>query len=225
MIDLLARAPFFKNVAKDDIRLTLKTLSAAEKTYKKGEIVMQSGTQTRRFGIVLRGKVCIEYADIWGNLAILGTIGPGSNFAVPYACLENEPLPFAVTAQEDSAALFIDAAVLMSCAALPCRIHAVLLRNLIAVCARRNLHLAQRALHTAPKTIQGRLMAYLSDCMRAALSTSVTVPYNRQQLAQYLGVDRSALSGAISKMQKDGILTCHKNTFALCSPNGGDDMQ
>ncbi len=224
MIDLLSRAPFFENVAKDDIRLALKTLSAAEKSYRKGEIVMQSGVQTRRFGIVLRGKVCIEYADIWGNPAILGTIGPGGNFAVSYACLENEPLPFSVMAQEDGAALFVDAAALMSCAALPCRIHAVLMRNLVAVCARRNLHLAQRALHTAPKTIQGRLMAYLSDCMRAAQSRSVTVPYNRQQLAQYLGVDRSALSGAISKMQKDGILTCHKNTFALSVPCGGNDM-
>lgn len=217
MIDLLSQTPFFQDIDKGEIRAILKALCAREKSYKKGEIVMESGVQTHEFGIVLHGKVIIEHGDIWGNVTILGTIETSGNFAVPYACLRDQVLPFSVQAQEPSSILFIDAARMIACHTLPCAIHTVLMRNLLVICARRNLHLAQRALHTSSKTIRGRLLAYLSDLMNATHSATVTLPYNRQQLAQYLGVERSALSNELSKMQKEGILVCDKNRVTLLS--------
>lgn len=213
MLDILAKTPLFRGIVRDDIRVVLKSLCAHEKSYRKGEIIVQAGATTRECGVVVRGAAVIEHGDIWGNVSIMGVIEVGVNFALPYACLGSEPLPFTVVAREATSVVFIDVSALMTTRQLPCHLHSVLMRNLLEICARRNLHLVQRSMHTAPKTIRGRIVAYLSDAMSAQKSRTLEIPYNRQQLAQYLGVERSALSNELSKMQKEGILRCEKNVF------------
>ena len=206
MLDILAKTPLFRGIVRDDIRVVLKSLCAHEKSYRKGEIIVQAGATTRECGVVVRGAAVIEHGDIWGNVSIMGVIEVGVTSL-------REPLPFTVVAREATSVVFIDVSALMATRQLPCHLHSVLMRNLLEICARRNLHLVQRTMHTAPKTIRGRIVAYLSDAMSAQKSHTLEIPYNRQQLAQYLGVERSALSNELSKMQKEGILRCEKNVF------------
>lgn len=96
-----------------------------------------------------------------------------------------------------------------------CPFHAKLIQNLLTVCAAKNLQLSQRILHTTPKGIRARLMSYFSECVKRAGQYSFDIPYNRQQLADYLGVDRSAMCSELSRMQREGLLTYHKNHFSV----------
>ena len=99
MLDVLAKTPLFRGIVRDDIRVVLKSLCAHEKSYRKGEIIVQAGATTRECGVVVRGAAVIEHGDIWGNVSIMGVIEVGVNFALPYACLGSEPLPFTVVAR------------------------------------------------------------------------------------------------------------------------------
>ena len=139
-------------------------------------------------GLVLSGRVLVELSDAWGNDSVLGAAGEGEVFAEAYACAPGEPLLVNVTASEESTVLLLDAGRLLSPCESVCSGHALLLRRLLALCARKNLQLSQRALHTAPKTIRGRLMSYLSECAVRSGSSSFDIPYDRRQLAGYLGV-------------------------------------
>lgn len=161
----------------------------------------------------------IESDDVWGNKSILSSVGPGQVFAETYACLPDEPLMVSVTAAEDTAVLFLHAPHMLAPCTQTCTCHAQLIRNLLFVSARKNLELSRRAFHTAPKTIRGRLLSYLSMQAIHAGSDSFSIPFDRQQLADYLGVDRNALSAELGRMRREGLLDFRKNWFHLRRPD------
>ena len=145
----------------------------------------------------------------------LGHVGPGEVFAEPYACIPGEPLLISVTASEDTEVLFLNVGKVLTTCTNACPFHALLISNLLAVCAEKNLLLSQRILHTAPKGIRARLLSYFSACVQRTGRYSFDIPYNRQQLADYLSVDRSAMCSELSRMQREGLLSYHKNHFSV----------
>ena len=166
-------------------------------------------------GLVLSGGVNIEIDDLWGNKTILGHVDAGQLFAETYACIPGEPLMVSVVASEKSSVLFLNAGKLITTCQSSCTHHNKLIQNLLQISAQKNLALSRRSLHTSSKTIRGRLLSYLSEQAKRSGSYRFTIPFNRQQLADYLGVDRSAMSNELSKMQREGILLYHRNSFVL----------
>lgn len=165
--------------------------------------------------MVLSGSVNIEIDDLWGSKTILGHAEPGQLFAETYACIPGEPLMVSVVASERCEVLFLNAARLLTTCSNSCTHHNKLIRNLLQISAGKNLSLSRRSLHTAPKSIRSRLLSYLSEQAKQSGGYQFTIPFNRQQLADYLGVDRSAMSNELSKMRRDGLLTFEKNQFSL----------
>lgn len=211
----LSRTILFRGTTPAEIEEMLGCLGATTRHFAKGETIYRAGDTVRCMGLVLGGSVHIESDDLWGNKSVLSHIAPGQIFAETYASLPGEPLMVNVVAAQAAEILFLDTSrVLQTCPAA-CPHHAKLLRNLLAVMAQKNLNLSHRMFHTAPKSIRGRLIAYLSFEATRQGSYRVTVPFNRQQLADYLNVDRSALSAELGKMQRDGLLRVEKNTFEL----------
>ena len=164
-------------------------------------------------GVVLSGRVIIEMGDVWGNNSVLSSIGPGGVFAEVYACVPGEPLMVNVTAAEDTRALLLNIRRVLEPCANVCPRHVRLVRNLLTLCSEKNLQLSRRVLHTGPKSIRKRLLSYFSECIKRTGSYSFDIPYNRQQLADYLSVERSALSNELSLMQRDGLIRYEKNHF------------
>ena len=165
-------------------------------------------------GLVLSGSVRIEHMDLWGNQSVLGITPTGSVFAESYACIPNEPMMVDAVANVDCDILFINIPRLFS----PCSIcgnQNRLIQNLVIISAEKNLQLSRRSLHTSPKTIRGRLFSYFSQQVSAQGSNKIVIPFNRQQLADYLNLDRSALSKELGKMRKDGLIEYNKNTFVI----------
>ena len=87
--------------------------------------------------------------------------------------------------------------------------------NLLTISMHKNLILSGRSFHTAPKTIRGRVMAYLNSVSLQKHSREFDIPFDRQQLADYLNLERSALSKELGKMQKDKLIFCKKNHFLI----------
>lgn len=210
----LPEVPLFQGISKEELSTLLPCLEAAERSYKKGQVILSEGEPTQWMGVVLQGLVILSCPDIWGRNTILGSAGTGSVFAEAYACVPGEPLMIRVSAAEDSQVLMLNLQrVLSGCGSCPC--HTQLVQNLLRVCAGKSLQLSRRILHTSPKSIRGRLESYFSECVKKSGSLSFTIPFNRQQLADYLGVDRSAMSSELSRMRREGRILVERNRFTM----------
>ncbi len=206
----------FRGMSTAEINDALNALSAREKSYRKGDVLLLAGDTTDEMGLVLEGSVTVESNDIWGNRTILSLVEPGGFFAETYAYLSNEPLLVDVTANENCRILFLRIGSVQNLSAEDTSSwQKKLISNLLTISFHKNLILSGRSFHTAPKTVRGRLMSYLNAVSLKQGSTEFDIPYNRQQLADYLNVERTALSKELGKMQKDGILITKKNHFQL----------
>ncbi len=211
----LTKSILFMGTTEAELDTMLKCLGSFSKKYKKGEIIYKIGNSIDSIGVVLSGSVNIENDDIWGNKGILDHIETGQIFAETYACIPSEPLLVNVTAAENTEILFLNTARILNTCPNSCIHHSKLIRNLLTITAQKNLNLSRRILYTSSKSIRGRLLAYFSHQAMKSGSLKFTVPFNRQQLADYLGVDRSAMSNELSKMKNEGLIVFDKNTFVL----------
>lgn len=213
--DFLCGTPLFGGIRKEEINGLLKCLNAFTKKYEKGEYIYCCGDTAENIGLVLSGAVIIKNDDFWGNQSVLAHIAAGQVFAESYALIKNQPLLVDAVAAVKAEVLFINGGKINSPCGNLCPCHKKLTDNLLRISALKNVRLSRRILYTSSKTIRGRLMSFLSDEAREQGSRKITIPFDRQQLADYLNVERSALCAQLSKMQKDGILEYHKNSFVL----------
>lgn len=211
----LSRTSLFSGIKEDEVKSALSCLQAFEKEFKRKEVIYRAGTTVNRIGLVERGSVNVVEYDYWGNKSILANIREGDVFGISYACIPGKQLQSDVVANEDCVILFLNVELLLTTCSKNCVFHNKLIHNLFAVSASKTLSIRQRMKHMSSKTIRNRLISYLSEQAFEHGSPCFTIEFNRQQLSEYLGVDRSALSNELSKMQKDGLLVFKKNKFKL----------
>lgn len=211
----LSTTGLFKGIQPQEIQQILPCLQAQEKDYIKDQAVYRIGDNVSSMGIVLNGCVVIENNDLWGHTSLIDKIEKGQIFGETYAYLPAEPLTVTITAEEKTRILFLKTPVISEVCSNSCSFHNKLIKNLLELLAQKNLNLTKRISHTSPRSIRGKLLSYLSFQAKAKGSRDFMIPFSRQQLADYLNVDRSALSAEISKMQKEHILTSQKNRFIL----------
>ena len=182
--------------------------------YPRESVIFHTGQNTREFGILLDGEVHIESIDLWGNRLILHSIAPGQSFAETFAFCK-VPMMVDVTAVQDSRVLFVDLGILLATENHTCSWYPKLLQNLLILSTGKNLAWSTRMLCISSKSIRTRVMTYLSGEAIRRGTTQFTIPFNRQQMADYLNVERTALSKELGRMQQEGILTFRKNQFCL----------
>ena len=214
-IHLLAGTRLFQGIREHEIEAMLTCLSAEERTYRKDAYIYRAGDVTGRLGVVMEGAVNIIKDDVWGNRKIIENIGGGQIFGETYACLKGEPLMVDVQASERSRILFMDVNRILTTCSSSCDFHNRLIRSLMYVLAGKNLMLTKKMDIITPKSLRERVMVYLSQESVKQGCRTVTVPVNRQQMADYLSVDRSALSAELSRMQRDGVISYEKNRFTI----------
>lgn len=215
MASSLIKSALFQGITGPELQPLLSCLKADRRSYQKNATIYQIGDQVTSLGLILSGSVHIETDDAWGNKSILDSIKPGQVFAETYACIPGEPLMVNVTAAENTEILFINIEKLLKTCPTACAFHSRLIRNLLYVTAQKNLNLTHKIFHTAPKSIRGKLLSYLSFQAVKQARHSFEIPFNRQQLADYLRVDRSAMSNELSKMRQEGLIDYEKNRFCL----------
>jgi len=213
--DLLLATSLFRGVNREELSALLGCLQARVITAEKGSPVFLEGDEAGFIGLVLDGAVQIVRDDYYGTRSIISHAEPGELFAETYACSSAELMPVSGYAPVRSAIMLFSCRKMLTVCSNACRFHNQLVKNLLQVVAEKNVNLSQKIQFMSQKTTRQKLMAYLLDQAKRAGSPEFTIPFNRQALADYLGVERSAMSMELSKLCRDGILTTQGSHFTL----------
>ncbi|MBO5796733.1 MAG: Crp/Fnr family transcriptional regulator [Clostridia bacterium] len=213
--DILQTCPLFTGIGEEDLAALLDCLGARVVHYTKRETVMAEGEAATHIGILLFGGLQIEQVDYFGNRSILSGVEPGEVFAESFACAGAAAIPVSVVAGEDSAVMRIECTRILHSCHNACDFHRQLLFNLMKVLATKNIRFHQKTQITSKRTTREKLMAYLLLEAKKHNSRRFVIPFDRQELADYLEVERSGLSAEIGKLRKEGVLKSRKNQFEL----------
>lgn len=214
-IPVLKRTKLFAGVAEEEIGAMLSCLDARLHEYKKGEYVLRQGEHMSFITVLVDGELHIQRDDYWGNRAIIIPIAVGEIFGEAYIAPESGALLNDVVAVEDSAVIFFDVRRIITVCSSACRFHSMVVQNLFFAISEKNRKLVQKLGHMSKRSTREKLISYLSEESKRQNSARFTIPFNRQQLADFLSVDRSAMSNELCKMRDEGLLRFEKNSFTL----------
>lgn len=214
-LDMLLKNPLFSGVGRDNLPSLLHCLNARVEMFLKGSPVFLEGDPAGSVGFVLEGLVQIVQDDFYGNRSVLMVAQQGEVFGEAFACAKTDTMPVSGIAQRDTRVLWLDCGRMLTVCTNVCGFHTVLVRNLLQEVAEKSLLLSRKVQFMSQKTTRDKLMAYLLDQAKQHHSPSFTIPLDRQGLADYLGVERSAMSAEISKLRKAGILDSDGSHFTL----------
>ncbi len=213
---ILCKSRLFSGVEPGELEAMLRCLGARQERFGREQEIFSPGDHIKCLGLVLEGRVHVQREDFWGNRNILTAIGPGQVFGEAYACLPDRALPIRVTAEEPSRVLFLEVGRILTTCPSACAFHSRVVRNLLGVLAERDLAMNEKLIHLTGRSIRGKVLSYLSWESQRQGTRSFTIPYNRQELADYLSVDRSALSAELSRLKAEGVLDYRRDSFTLC---------
>lgn len=216
-IFLLKNSAIFAGVKEDEILTMLHCLNAVKASKKKDSYILRAGEHTDSMGMLLSGSALIVQEDIWGHRNIMTKINPGDTFAESFAASKTAALNISVIASEDCEILWMDVNRILVVCPSACEHHNLIIRNLVATLAQKVLLFNEKITHMSKRTTRDKLLSYLSAESLRQGKLSFTIPYDRQQLADFLCVERSAMSAELSKLQKEGLLEYQRNAFTLFS--------
>ena len=214
-ISTLKRTQLFAGVGDDEISAMLNCLQAQLLTFQKGEYVFREGEHIDKITLLVEGKLLIQKDDFWGNRSIVHAILVGEMFGESYIAPESGAILNDVIAEENSAVLFFDIRKILTVCPSACKFHAMVIQNLFFAISEKNRKLVQKIGHISKRSTRAKLLSYLSEEAKRQNNSSFSIPFNRQQLADFLSVDRSAMSNELCKMRNEGLLEFDKNKFTL----------
>jgi len=215
MYNTLTKHPLFEGIVLEDIKHILTCMDSRRQHFEKGTLIFVAYNSAPKIGILLSGKAQIVKENYHGDRMIIGIVTPGSLFGETYASMDLSTIPVSVETLENSLVLLLDVNRILKICENTCPFHQKLISNLLKIIATKNMQLNKKMSYITHKTIRGRLLAYLEDQSENAQSERFDIPFNRNELAEYLCIDRSAMSRELSRMKKEGLLNFSKKTFHL----------
>ena len=214
-LPVIRSAQLFSGISEEELTAMLACLRAEKKGFPKEAFVLRVGDTVDSIGLVLSGSVLIVQEDIWGNRNILSKAGAGQTFGTAYACAPGSELNVSVIVETPAAVMFLNVKRILNVCPSACSHHSRVIRNLLGELAEKNLRFNEKLTHMGQRTTRSKIMSYLSAEAQRRGTYEFDIPFSRQQLADYLGVERSGLSLELGKMKKDGLLDYHKSHFIM----------
>ena len=205
----------FSGVGENEIESMLSCLGARLYEFSKGEYVIRQGERLSDIIVLVDGNLHIQKDDYWGNRSILGQISVGEMFGEAYVAPDSGTVLNDVVAVEKSIVIFFDVKRILTTCSSACRFHNLVVQNMFFTISEKNRKLVQKLGHMSKRTTREKLISYLSEEAKKQKSSKFTIPFNRQQLADFLSVDRSAMSNELCKMRDEGLIEFEKNNFKL----------
>ena len=225
----IRQCALFDRIDDEGLIKTMNCLNVQVMPYEKGKVIFHQGDAAKYFGVVLSGSIRVISNHSNGSHTLIGEVGAGELFAESCVCAGEESLPTSFVAAKNSLVMIFDhARVINGCRNNGCLAHSVLVVNLMRSIAQKNLSLSQKLSIVTQRTTREKLMSYLNAQNKRESSDWFSIPFDRQALADYLGVDRSAMSAELSKMKKDGLIDYRKNEFLILDQSKeceGDEYQ
>lgn len=212
---VLLSSQLFSGISEKELRAMLSCLDARIEDYPKGAFVLRAGDVVDSIGLILSGNALVIQEDIWGNRNILSKVGQGQTFATAYACAPGSVLNSAVLAENSVSVMFLNVKRILNICSSACAHHNRIVRNLLGELAQKNLSIKGKLTHMGQRSTRAKIMSYLSAEAKSLGKYEFDIPFSRQELADYLAVDRSGLSIELGKMQKEGLLVFRRNHFVL----------
>lgn len=213
--EVLRKCPLFQEIRDEDLLALLGCLQAKPAKFGKKSPIIMEGDRAEYIGIVLSGSVQSVRNDYFGNRNIVNRAEPSDLFGEAFACAEVAEIPVTVIANEPCEVLLISCHRIMHSCANACSFHQQMIFNLMKNLARKNLHFHQKLEITSQRSTRNKLLVYLQQQEEKHGSRKFRIPFNRQELADYLEVDRCGLSAEISKLRNEGVLKCERSWFEL----------
>ena len=223
-LPLLQKSPLFSEMSAAQIASVLHCVGASVREAGAGEYILHAGNRTQAMGLLLSGSALAVQEDLWGERNIMGKLLPPESFAEPFAATPGAVLNVSIVAGAPSKVMFLNIQRLLTVCSETCPQHALLIRNLVSVLAKKNLQLNDKITHMSKRRTREKLLSYLSSESLRQGSLTFDIPFDRQQLADYLCIERSAMSAELSRLQKEGLLQTERSHFRLVAPLS-DELQ
>ena len=214
-LPVIRSSSLFSGISETELAAMLSCLETREERFPKDTFLLRTGDTAESIGLVLSGSVLVVQEDIWGNRNILSRTAPGQTYAAAFACAPSSVSNVSVVTETPTAVLFLNVKRLLTVCPSACAHHSRIIRNLLSDLAGKNLLLNEKLTHIAQRTTRAKLMSYLSAEAQRRGAVEFDIPFSRQQLADFLAVERSGLSLELGKMKKEGLLDYHKEHFVL----------
>ena len=214
-LPVIRSSSLFSGITETELAAMLSCLETREECFPKDTFLLRTGDTAESIGLVLSGSVLVVQEDIWGNRNILSKAGPGQTFAAAYACAPGSLLNVSVLAETPVTAMFLNVKRVLNVCPSACEHHSRIIRNLLGELAEKNLRFGEKLTHMGQRTTRAKLMSYFSAEAQRLGTYEFDIPFSRQQLADYLAVERSGLSLELGKMRSEGLLDFHKSHFIL----------
>ena len=211
----IKNSPVFFGINEEELKEMLECFNARIKSYDEGEIIIRQGDMITNIYLVLEGTVNIEKDSYWGRRIIVSQLGVNDNIALAFVASKNIESSIDAVAATKAKLLLLSYQKCTTMCQNVCKKHKLLINNLFEILSKENIELIQKIENISQKSIRDKLLTYLSNEAKRNKSNIFEIPFNRQDLADYLNIDRSAMSFELSKMQKDGLIKVEKNKFML----------
>ena len=213
--EVLQRCRLFAGTSPEELHSMLSCLGARRTSCAKGAYLLEAGGHTAAVGLVLSGSILIVQEDFWGNRNLLARIRPGQIFAESFACTPGAVLNVSAVADDPSELLWLDVQRILAACPNGCTYHTQLIRNLVTELAAKNLYISEKLTHMGKRTTRDKLLSYLSAQAQKKGKAEFDIPFSRQQLADYLSVERSAMSAELGRLRDEGLLEFDRSHFIL----------
>lgn len=214
-LPIIRSSTLFSGISAEELTAMLSCLDTKTESFLKDAFLLRAGDTAESIGLVLSGNVLIVQEDIWGNRNILSKAGPGQTFAAAYACAPGSVLNVSALAETPVTAMFLNVKRVLNVCPSACAHHSRIIRNLLGELAEKNLRFGEKLTHMGQRTTRAKLMSYFSAEVQRLGTYEFDIPFSRQQLADYLAVERSGLSQELGKMRDEGLLSFRKSHFVL----------
>ncbi|NLT13825.1 MAG: Crp/Fnr family transcriptional regulator [Clostridiales bacterium] len=216
-LPVLKKCPLFVGIEDKDIDQILPCLSATVRQAEKNTFILSADDSVSYVGLILTGSVHVIKEDFWGRKDILSQLGPAELFAESFSCAHTVHIPVSVLAVEQTEIMLIDCRKIIKTCSAACLFHNQLISNMLEIIANKNIMLMQKIEQLSKRTTREKVLAYLSAEAQKSGKNYFDIPFSRQEMADYLSVDRSAMSSELSKMRDEGLIDFERNHFKLIS--------
>ncbi len=213
--EILLQTPLFYGITPQELDCLLQCLNAKHQTYEKGQMLLWEGDTVQELGIILEGTGRAFKTDVHGRVLTVTLLETGSVISILLAAGRNLKSPVSIQATDSLRVLFMSFDKIIGQCSEQCLKHNLLLRNYLSLMAERALDLYDRTACLTKPSVREKILAYLSRMAQIQESKTFNIPMDRVGMAEYLNVERSALSRELSAMKKEGLLDYYKNSFSL----------
>ncbi len=219
-LEILKQVKLFDSITEQELGPMLDCLGSKIKIFQKGDYILSAGDEVNSIGIVISGQVEIVKEDIMGRRTLISSLGQTDIFGEAMACAGIKKSPTSVLAGSRTAICFTDYSRVVTSCTSSCGFHSLLIQNMLKLMAHKNLFLNKKLDYLSLKSMREKLSSYLLDQYSLQRNTSFSIPLNREGLADYLAVDRSAMSRELGRMRDEGLISFERNHFQLLYPEG-----